>query len=67
MALNEVRRELRIQALETAAAMIQGHLEAGATPEETELDEDSFRILGEENIKIAKKLFSMAEKLKRKL
>ena len=67
MALSEVRRELRIQALETAAAMIQSHLEGGATPEEIELDEDCFRILEEENIKVAKKLFSMAEKLKRKL
>lgn len=64
MALGSVRRRLRIQALETAAAMISGHLEAGATASEVDLDEEEFFILEEENQKVAEKLFAMADKLK---
>lgn len=64
MALSEARRRLRIQAYETAATMILGHLEAGATHDEVGLSEEEFFILEEENKKVAEKLFAMAEKLK---
>ncbi|MDN3661159.1 hypothetical protein [Vibrio agarivorans] len=67
MALGVKRRQLRIQALETAAQYIKSMESGGASPEELVEDPDDLELFIEECEKLADKLEAMAEKLQIKI
>lgn len=61
--LSDLRRELRITSLLTAADMIHDMHQGGMTPDDMDMTEEQFKIFCEENIRTSKVLMRMARKL----
>ncbi len=63
MALSELRRDMRIAAITTAAQMIGSMGEEGSGREDHDMTEEEYEIFLEECKKVAQRLENMADKL----